>query len=133
MDDPASDRGHLVVGVDLIEIARIIAARARYGERFLGRVFTPAERMSTHENPASLAARFAAKEATAKALGTGIGGVSWQMIEVESLADGQPRLRLHDAAAVRAAALGVREWHVSLSHSRTLAVAFVVGYRGDDR
>jgi len=116
-----------------MEIARIVAARARYGERFLGRVFTPEERTSTGERLASLAARFAAKEATAKALGTGIGAISWQMIEVYSLPGGQPVLRLHAAAAVRAAVLGISEWHVSLSHSRTLAVAFVVGYRNANR
>lgn len=124
---PAGAR--LVVGVDMVEIARVTATRVRYGERFLSRVFTPMERAATGERNTSLAARFAAKEATAKALGTGIGVVSWQMIEIESLPGGQPTLRLHAAAATHAHALGISEWQVSLSHTGTLAVAFVVGYR----
>ena len=113
-------------GVDLIEIERVASAIQRHGERFLRRVFTPAELEECHGSPASLAARFAAKEAAAKALGTGIGAVSWLEIEVLRPGDGPPALHLSGAAARRAAALGLTTWAVSLSHSQALAIASVV-------
>ncbi len=122
---------HLAVGVDLVEVERVRAAWERHGERFLARVFTAGERADCGGRVASLAARFAAKEATAKALGTGIGAVSWRDIEVRTRESGQPLLTLHAAAAAAARALDLHEWHVSLSHTRTLAVAYVVAYRRD--
>lgn len=121
----------LATGVDLIETARIQAAIDRHGDRFLKRVFTPAELELCQGRSESLAVRFAAKEAVAKALGTGIGAISWQ--EVELLNDEQkaPRLVLTGAAAERARLLGLTVWSASLSHNLTQAIALVVGV-GED-
>lgn len=115
----------LRIGVDMIEVERIERAMARHGERFFARFFTETERAQAKDIPARLAARFAAKEATAKALGTGIGDVCWVDIEVHSDARGRPYLVLHNAAADLAAGLGLRNWQVSLSHTQGLAIAFV--------
>lgn len=117
----------LSTGVDLIEIERIRQTIDRHGERFLDRIFTPGEQTQAGGNPANLAIRFAAKEATSKALGTGIGKVRWRDIEVVSLPSGQPTLELHGQAKKIAAQLGFQSWSVSLSHSREMAVAVVVG------
>ena len=114
------------VGIDAIEPARIAALAARWGERFLARIFTPAERALAGNRPNSLAARFAAKEAVAKALGTGLGAVAWREIEVLANERGRPVLVLHGAAADRAARLGLRHWSISLSHLAGLALAVVV-------
>jgi holo-[acyl-carrier protein] synthase len=116
----------LRTGVDLIEIERIERAILRHGERFLQRVFTPAELAQAGSSPASLAARFAAKEAAAKALGTGIGAVGWLEIEVLRECDQPPILRLSGAARQLADELGLTEWAVSLSHTRSHAIASVV-------
>ena len=88
----------LATGVDLIEIERIRDTIARHGERFLQRIYTPQELAQVGKNTASLAARFAAKEAVAKALGTGIGLVRWQEIEILHGPQREPELRLHGAA-----------------------------------
>jgi holo-[acyl-carrier protein] synthase len=118
----------LRTGVDLIEIERVEDAVARYGDRFLDRVFTPGERLACHGRAQSLAGRFAAKEAVAKALGTGIWrqGISWTDIELLRADSGAPTLVLHGAAAARADSLGIAHWSVSLSHNRTQAIAVVV-------
>jgi holo-[acyl-carrier protein] synthase len=121
----------LAIGVDTVEIARVAAVIARHGERFLGRVFTVDERAYAGGRALALAGRFAAKEAAAKAMGTGIGPVGWRNIEVRNDAAGKPSLVRHGAAAARARAAGLLEWHVSITHSRDLATAFVVGYRSD--
>ncbi len=99
---------------------------SRHGERLLTRLFTEQERVACGGNVASLAARFAAKEAAAKALGTGIGVVRWQDIEVVTDARGTPRLVLHGVALALAERDGLSEWALSLSHSRGCAVAVVV-------
>lgn len=117
----------LSTGIDLIEICRLQEVIERYGERFLQRVFTPGELDDCRGNMASLAARFAAKEAASKALGTGIGPVAWREIEVVRGPERQPLLHLHGAAATRAAVLGLQEWSVSLSHTQSVAMAMVVG------
>lgn len=118
------------LGTDLVEIARIEQSIARFGERFLERIFTPAEisYCRAKKNAAeSFAARFAAKEAAAKALGTGIQhGVGWQEIEVVRNPGQPPQIVFHAAAAERARALGVRNSAVSLSHSREVAMAVVI-------
>ncbi len=116
------------VGIDIIEVERIAAAIARHGERFLARVFTPAEARCCRGRVASLAARFAAKEAAAKALGQGIDNVRWHDIEVLNDADGRPILHLHGEARYLAARAGLNAWDVSLSHARDYAVASVVAY-----
>lgn len=118
----------LATGVDLIEIQRLEASIARHGERFLQRVFTADELAEVGGNAASLAARFAAKEAAAKALGCGIGPVGWRDIEVRRGAASQPELYLHGAAARLAAELGLTRWSISLSHNQTTAIAMVVAF-----
>lgn len=116
----------LASGIDLLEIDRMTAAIQRHGERFLQRVFTPGELADVGSNPASLAARFAAKEAVAKALGTGIGDVAWREIEIRRGPEKQPILHLYGAAAQIAAELGLTRWSISMSHSRHHAIAMAV-------
>ena len=101
------------------------------GQRFLDRVYTPAEVMYCRGRVAELAARFAAKEAVSKALGVGVRILNREGIyfrEVETLPDrlGKPHLVLHGRAAQRAKDLGLNEWAISLSHDREIAIAFVV-------
>ena len=121
--------GAIVVGVDIIEIARIERTLRDFGERFLNKVYTERERERYRGRPNELAARFAAKEATSKALGTGIRGIRWREMEVVSNRRGKPILVLHGTAAARAELLGIGSFDVSLTHSRTDAFAVVVGLR----
>ena len=118
------------VGTDLIEISRIERSIRRFGERFLRRVYTQREiaYCQRKKNAAeSFAARFAAKEAGAKALGTGISrGVNWLELEVAREMSGKPRLELSGRAAEMAQALGVTRTSLSLTHSRDVALAVVV-------
>ena len=116
----------LRTGVDLIEISRIEGALERHGERFLSRVYTAQELAEARALPHSLAARFAAKEAAAKALGCGIGQVAWREIEIIRTAERRPEIILYGAAKALAQELGLREWAVSLSHTHDLAIATVV-------
>jgi holo-[acyl-carrier protein] synthase len=116
----------LKTGVDLVEIERLQLTIERYGERFLQRVFTEKELAEVGSNTASLAARFAAKEAVAKALGTGIGVVSWHEIEIQRGPAREPRLYLSGAAYKLAVNLGLQTWSISLSHTRTHAIAMAV-------
>lgn len=113
-------------GIDLIECERVAEGIARHGERFLKRFFTAAERADCEDQPHRLAARLAGKEAVAKALGTGIGDVRWVEIEILRGERGRPVLHLHGAAAALAAELGLREWDISLTHTKDLASAVVV-------
>lgn len=123
--DPERE-GQLAVGTDIIEIARIKRSLNDFGDRFLRRVYTPREREWYGTRVDELAARFAAKEATSKALGTGIIGIRWQEMEVLPNRRGKPVLILHGRAAERARKLGLTDFSVSLTHSRTDAMAFVV-------
>ncbi|MDO8752454.1 MAG: holo-ACP synthase [Anaerolineales bacterium] len=116
----------LATGVDLIEIARIRDALERHGERFIARVFTEAEQRDCGGRVSSLAARFAAKEAAAKALGCGIGIVSWLEIEIRSGENQAPYLILHGEGEKMAKQLGLSNWSLSLSHTEAQALAFVV-------
>ena len=116
----------LRTGVDLIEISRIASVVERHGARYLERVYTPAELELCGGRVESLAGRFAAKEAVAKALGCGIGDVAWKEIEILNDAQKAPVLYLHGKAVQKAEELGVANWSVSLSHSQSHAVAFVV-------
>jgi holo-[acyl-carrier protein] synthase len=121
----------LSTGVDIIEIGRIAEVLERYGERFLRRIYTPGELEYCRGRPSKLASRFAAKEATMKALGTGVRGVGWQDIEVERAPSGAPSILLHGRAKSRAERLGVVEISISMSDSQDNAVAFVVTRRED--
>lgn len=117
-------------GIDLIEIERIQHSMDRFGKRFLDRIYTPGEQaycLSKRHSAESFAARFAAKEAGAKALGTGIShGVNWQEIEVVRAPSGRPGLSFHGRAAQIAVHLRVRHASLSLTHSTTQAMASVV-------
>lgn len=118
------------VGIDMVSISRLQRLLDRRGERALARLFTPAEvgrcRDSRHP-PESFAARFAAKEAFFKALGTGWGrGGDWTDVEVVSAASGAPSIRLSGTARELAEARGIRVVHVSLTHAEDTAGAFVV-------
>jgi holo-[acyl-carrier protein] synthase len=120
----------LGIGTDLMEIERIRQSIARFGDRFLARVFTPNEigYCQQKKNAAeSFAARFAAKEAGAKALGTGIShGIGWLELEVVREPSGKPSLHLSGRAAGRARSLGVTNISLSLTHSRDTSLAVVV-------
>ncbi len=116
----------IATGIDLIEIERVENAIRRHGQRFLERIFTAQELAEVGDKPASLAARFAAKEAVSKALGTGIGLVCWQEIEILHGPALQPLLQLHGEADRIAAELGLNNWSISLSHTHTHAVAVAV-------
>jgi holo-[acyl-carrier protein] synthase len=117
----------LGLGTDLIEIERIRATMDRFGEQFLQRVFTAGEIAycrRKRDAAESFAARFAAKEAGAKALGTGISrGVSWKEIEVTREMGQRPMLHFNGRAGEVAKAMGVRRVQLTLSHSRTVAIA----------
>ena len=117
---------NLATGVDLIEISRVRWAIERQGDKFLQRIFTPLELEQVGQNVDSLAVRFAAKEAVSKALGCGIGEVSWQEIEILRDELDAPELRLHGVAQQKAGLLGLRSWSVSLSHTNSHAIAMVV-------
>jgi len=112
-------------GVDLIEIERVREAIARHGDQFLNRIFTGAELEACAGRVESLAARYAAKEATAKALGCGIGDVSWQEIEILGNEIHAPRLILRGAAQAMSNQLGLTTWSLSLSHTHEHAIAVV--------
>ena len=121
----------LGLGTDLIETRRVQESIDRFGERFLERIFTAGEIaycLRKKRNAAeSFAARFAAKEAGAKALGTWISrGVSWKEFEVQRAVSGQPSLSLSGRAAELAEAMGVKRVQLSLTHTRELALAVVV-------
>ena len=117
---------NLRTGVDLIEISRIEEVIARHGRHYLERIYTPAEREQCGKRAESLAGRFAAKEAVAKALGCGIGDVTWKEIEILGDEQNAPILTLHGAAEQKAKELGLTTWSVSISHSQSHSVAFAV-------
>lgn len=116
------------MGIDAVDVERfrqLLIRRPSLAQR----IFTDAERsfVSARIDPVpGLAARFAAKEATMKALGTGLGGMRFAEVEVLGSKSGAPLLRVFGLAAERAEDLGVRSWHVSLSHTDSLATAIVV-------
>lgn len=119
------------IGTDATEIDRIEKMYERHPDTFLARVYTPMEqeycRSRNKGFAESLAARWAAKEAVMKALGTGWNdGVSWTDIEVVSHPSGAPSLRLSGGALAIAEKRGITEWQISLTHCKTLAIAFVV-------
>ena len=114
----------LVSGIDLIEVERIESIIARYGERFLGRVFTLGERSYCRGRPHQLAARFAAKEAVSKAMQTGWSGMfRWKDVEVVNEPSGAPKILLYNAVA---RSLEKSRIHLSLSHTENTVVALAV-------
>lgn len=124
-------------GVDLVEINRLERLNPAIRKRFLERVYTGDELANASQKGeaalwATLAGRFAAKEAVAKALGCGIGTVSWQEIEIDQGTQGEPMLKLHGRASRLAAELGLETWSISISHTHTHAVATAVAV-GDQR
>ena len=120
----------VAIGVAAVEIERIRGLYARSGDRFVQRVFTDDEAAycKTRSHPAeSLAARFAAKEAVMKCLGTGWAeGLAFRQIEVQRLPSGDTRLVVTGTALTRANELGIQRWHVSLTHTKVTATAFVI-------
>lgn len=114
-------------GIDVIEIARVRAALERHGERFLRRVYTEDEVRHCRGRVPELAARFAAKEAVMKALGTGARGVGWRDIEILPNRRGKPLAFLHGRGARRGERIALRGLDVSLTHSREFAMASAVG------
>jgi len=118
------------IGVDIVDIARIQALLDRYGERFLGRVYTEAETayaMRGANKAERLAGRFAAKEAVMKALGTGKSqGILWKDIETLRARSGKPEVRLHGQAVKWAKLRGGGAVHVSITHDGGKAMAFVI-------
>ena len=123
-------------GVDLVEIARIERMLDEHGDRFVARCFTVGERdyadASTAVRGERFAARFAAKEAVLKALGTGLrDGIDWTDIDVRRDGAGRPSLSLSRRAAEIAASLGIDAWAISLSHAGGMAMASVIAWRMD--
>jgi len=116
----------LVSGIDLVEINRITSLKTTIKDRFVQRILTENERKE-HLQDQSIAGIFAAKEATAKALGCGIGIVSWQEIEILPDSHGTPGLLLTGNALRKASDLGISIWSVSITHTTELAAAQVVG------
>lgn len=116
----------LYTGIDIIEIDRVQSVAERYGERFLKRVYTEGERAYCRGRAPQLAARFAAKEAAMKALGTGVRGVAWREVEVVRLPGRAPEIVLHGRAQRRAEWMSLQRMALSISHSRRYAVASVV-------
>ena len=117
---------NLRTGIDLIEINRLEEVNPAIRKRFLQRIFTPLELEQVGHSYASLSGRFAAKEAVSKALGTGIGFVLWQDIEIRRGRFGEPELFLYGNAQKEAEKLGLTTWSVSITHNRTTAAAFVI-------
>jgi holo-[acyl-carrier protein] synthase len=117
------------LGIDIIKVERIRASIERFGERFSGRVLTPAEQRYVRLRPETFAGRWAAKEAVSKVLGLGVRGIGWRDIEIERLPTGQPAVRLHGRAAARAEQLGMERIALSISHESDYAVAIAFGIR----
>ncbi|MDG2094747.1 MAG: holo-ACP synthase [Phycisphaerales bacterium] len=121
----------LAHGVDLVPVARIEQMISDHGDRFLERVFTTGERAQAERvvrgRGERYAARFAAKEAVLKALGTGLsGGITWQDIDVKRTSAGAPFVEFSGVAAEKASSLGLNTWRLTLSHAGGLAIASVV-------
>ena len=117
----------LYTGIDMVEIDRIEKAVGRWGERFLRRVYTDDEIAIYRNRTPSLAARFAAKEAVMKLLGQGWDRIGWREIEVLAGPEGRPLINLYGRARLEADRLKIRDISISLSHSKSLAIASASG------
>jgi holo-[acyl-carrier protein] synthase len=122
----------MAVGIDVIVISRVKRVLDKHPERFLKRVFTPEEVAYCRGRVHELAARFAAKEAVMKALGTGARGLAWREIEILPNRRGKPLVYLHGLAAQRGVKIGIRGIDVSLTHEGDLAIASVVAMASED-
>ena len=131
---PGTHASMLALGIDITEVSRIEQMVIEHGQRFLTRVFTAKELADAGEGKGKhmhLAARFAAKEAAMKALGTGLAsGITWQDVETRRTATGAPQLLLHGRAKTIAAERAIQSWVISLTHTKTTAVAVVIGTVG---
>ncbi|OGO16666.1 MAG: holo-[acyl-carrier-protein] synthase [Chloroflexi bacterium RBG_16_48_7] len=116
------------IGVDIIEIGRIGEAVSNWNGHFLDRVYSKTELAQCEKRLPSLAARFAAKEAVIKALGSGFIESGWKDIEILSRQDGSPYIKLHGNVLEKANLLGLRDFSVSLSHCKDYAIAMLVSY-----
>jgi holo-[acyl-carrier protein] synthase len=125
---PDASGWHLAMGIDLIEVERIAATVERFGDRFLQRIFAAEEIAITGRNAVRLAGRFAAKEACAKALGTGIGDVHWTEVVILRDDDGKPVLRLDGYAAELARRLGWIAAEVSITTTHHYSMAAVIAW-----
>jgi len=119
------------IGVDLIDIDRIVALLGRFPDRFRARVLTDGEARYCGSKVERIAGRWAAKEAISKVLGLGVRGVGWREIEILPNRAGAPQVLLHRRAAERAAALGLGDVTVTISHERRMAIAVAVAHRSD--
>jgi len=125
----AAPLGTSELGIDIIKVARIRDALAKFGRRFPRRVLTDAEDRYVRDRPETFAGRWAAKEAVSKVLGLGVRGIGWRDIEIERLPTGQPSVRLHGRAAARAEQLEMSRIAVSITHEAEYAVAIAFGVR----
>ena len=121
----------IYTGIDIIEIDRIADVARRYPGRFLEKIYTPAEQAYCRGRAPQLAARFAAKEAVMKMLGTGVRGVPWKDVEVVRERGRAPEIALHGNAKAVGERLQIHRIALSISHSRLYAVASVVGEADD--
>lgn len=126
---PVVPEGTTELGIDIIKVDRIRAALERFGDRFPRRILTDEENSYVRARPENLAGRWAAKEAISKVLGLGVRGVGWREIEIVRLPTGQPSVRLHHRARLRADQLGMARIAVSISHEHDYAVAIALGVR----
>lgn len=128
------DELNIRVGTDICSVKRVAEAYERFGERFLARILTDAEReyalASSAHTVSRIAGRFAVKEATSKALGVGWRGLSFKEIEVVKDKSGKPGLKFHGRAAQIAHDQNLSHWEISISHEHEFAVAFVLAHNG---
>jgi holo-[acyl-carrier protein] synthase len=118
----------ITTGIDIEEIGRLRKIPSPIRERFTARILTPSENRDAGVNEQTIIGLFCVKEAVAKALGCGIGQISWQEIEVVKTGSGQPQVRLSGQALMIASKTGIRSWSISISHTREYAAAIAVGY-----
>jgi len=114
------------IGIDIVDVPRFEKVLARR-PKIVDRLFTEGEKLDTKLLPQRLAARFAAKEAVMKACGVGVGSTGWKTIEVKKMRSGAPMVVLHGTAQDLADRVGIKNMHITLTHTDMTAAAFVVG------
>ena len=123
--------GRHEIGVDLVDIDRIVGVLGRFPQRFVNRVLTDAEAAYCRGRTERIAGRWAAKEAISKVLGLGVRGVGWREIEILPNRAGAPQVYLHARARARADRLGLEDVTVSITHERRMAMAVAVAHRSE--